>query len=315
MSGRIYVGIDAGSSATKCVVLRIEPGSTDDLVGHAVAPSGFDYAHASSQVLREALEAAGAVERDITACVATGYGRGSVELPDVVQLRRLTEITCHARGAREWYPTVRHVIDIGGQDTKVIRLCDRGRMADYRMNAKCAAGTGTFLESIAVRLGLPLSEIDALAMRSTAYVTLNSYCTVFTSTEVLERIKAGDAKEDIAMGMFRAIASRVVEMLSTSGSDGPVAATGGVVTYCRAMRRALEEALEVPIHRPPLPQHAGAYGAALLAREGFSESAGHIEADAAARRCSGGDASCCGDGKNACSATHRDPLQSKGHPC
>lgn len=315
MSGRVYVGIDAGSSATKCVVLRTEPGSTDDVVGHAVTPSGFDYAHASRQVLHEALEAAGTIESEITACVATGYGRGSVELPDSVLLRRLTEITCHARGAREWYPAVRHVIDIGGQDTKVIRLCDRGRMADYRMNAKCAAGTGTFLESIAVRLGLPLSEIDALAMHSTARLTLNSYCTVFTSTEVLERIKAGDAREDIAMGMFRAIASRVVEMLSTSGSDGPVAATGGVMTYCRAMRRALEEALEVPIHRPPLPQHAGAYGAALLAREGFADTADHVGTEAVVRPCAGGEAACCGDRANGCSALQPDPGQGEEHPC
>lgn len=270
MTGRVFVGVDAGSSATKCVVLRFGPPG-EVVVGHAVTPSGFDYAEASARALREALAAAGASEGDIASGVATGYGRAGARLPEGVPQRRITEITCHARGAREWYPAVRHVIDIGGQDTKVIRLCDRGRMADYRMNAKCAAGTGTFLESIAVRLGLPLAEVDALAMQSTMRLTLNSYCTVFTSTEVLERIKAGDAKEDIAMGMFRAIASRVIEMLASGGRDGPVAATGGVVTYCRAMRRALEEALGVPVHRPPLPQHAGAYGAALLAAEGAAD--------------------------------------------
>jgi (R)-2-hydroxyacyl-CoA dehydratese activating ATPase len=263
MSGRLYIGIDGGSSATKCVVL--DAGGA--LLGHSVVPSGFDYAEASERARHEALAAAHSGEDDVASCVATGYGRSRIGAPAGATSMQRTEITCHARGAREWYSDVRHVIDIGGQDTKVIRLCDRGRMADYRMNAKCAAGTGTFLESIAVRLGVPLGDIDAFAMQSTARLSLNSYCTVFTSTEVLERIKDGEPKEDIAMGLFRAIASRVVEMMSTGGRDGSVAATGGVVTHCRAMVRALEEALDAPVHLPPLPQHAGAYGAALLARE------------------------------------------------
>jgi (R)-2-hydroxyacyl-CoA dehydratese activating ATPase len=269
---RFYVGVDAGSSATKCVVLD----RAGSMVGRHVVGSGFDYAEASEKAIQCALAIAGAGADEIGGCVATGYGRERVGLPDSAVLgagirepRRLTEITCHARGAREWYPEVRHVIDIGGQDTKVIRLCDRGRMADYRMNAKCAAGTGTFLESIAVRLSMPLSEIDDLAMRSTGRLRLNSYCTVFTSTEVLERIKDGEPRQDIAMGVFRAIASRVLEMMPSH--DGPVAATGGVVTHCRAMVRALEEVLKTTVHLPPYPQHAGAYGAALLAMAGEPE--------------------------------------------
>lgn len=316
MTGRVFAGVDAGSSATKCVVLRFEPGG-ETVVGHAVTPSGFDYADASARALREALAAADASEEQIASAVATGYGRVSVRFPDGVPRRSITEITCHARGAREWYPTVRYVIDIGGQDTKVIRLCDRGRMADYRMNAKCAAGTGTFLESIAIRLGLPLAEVDALAMRSTTRLTLNSYCTVFTSTEVLERIKAGDAKEDIAMGMFRAIASRVIEMLAAGGRDGPVAATGGVVTYCRAMRRALEEALEVPVHRPPLPQHAGAYGAALLAAEGSAEGDSlALHAAPEARRDAGRSGSCaCDDPPRRNAPSCADSASLRGRPC
>lgn len=316
MTGRVFAGVDAGSSATKCVVLRFEPGG-ETVVGHAVTPSGFDYADASARALREALAAAGAVEREIASAVATGYGRAGVRFPDGVPRRSITEITCHARGAREWYPAVRHVIDIGGQDTKVIRLCDRGRMADYRMNAKCAAGTGTFLESIAVRLGLPLAAVDALAMQSTTRLTLNSYCTVFTSTEVLERIKAGDAKEDIAMGMFRAIASRVIEMLAAGGRDGSVAATGGVVTHCRAMLRALEEALEVPVHRPPLPQHAGAYGAALLAAEGSAE--GDSPAIHRAVEAPGGGVgapSCaCGDSRSLNAPSCAGSTSLRGRPC
>ncbi len=255
MSSPVYVGIDAGSSATKCVVLD----TAGELLGHGVASSGFDYAEASEQVLRAALAEAGCERNDISYCVSTGYGRERVPGAD----RHVTEITCHARGAREWYPQVRQIIDIGGQDTKVIWINSAGKMADYRMNAKCAAGTGTFLESIALKLGVSLSEIDELALKSTHETVVNSYCTVFAGTEVLERIKAGQPREDIAMGLFRSIASRVLEMMSAR--DGAVGATGGVVAHCRAMVRALEEVFETKILLPPLPQHAGAYGAALLA--------------------------------------------------
>ncbi len=257
MSGPLYVGIDAGSSATKCVVLDGARGP----IGWHVQPSGFDYAAAAAAVLAHSLAQAGVSGENIACCISTGYGRQSVPFAG----RQLTEITCHARGAREWYPQVRNIVDIGGQDTKIIRIDAHGEMTDFRMNAKCAAGTGTFLEAIASRLGMTLIEIDELAMRSTATSVVNSYCTVFAGTEILERIKGGQPREDISMGLFRSIASRVFEMLASH--DGPVAATGGVVAHCRAMVRGLEELLDTRILLPPLPQHAGAYGAALLARE------------------------------------------------
>lgn len=255
MSGSLYVGVDVGSSATKCVIID----ETAALVGHHVTKSGFDYADAAEMTVRHALLQAEASMEDITRCVATGYGRDHVSMAD----RRVTEITCHARGAREWYPQVRTIIDIGGQDTKVIRLSEDGRMVDYRMNAKCAAGTGTFLESIAFKLGLSLAELDELAMTSTEQAVVNSYCTVFAGTEVIERIKAGQPREDISMGLFRSIAARISEMLSAR--NGAVAATGGVAAHCRAIVRALEQTLEAEVWLPPMPQHAGAFGAALLA--------------------------------------------------
>lgn len=257
MSAGFYVGVDAGSSATKCVVLTVR----GEIAGHAVVPSGFDYAEAADAALARALESA-SVDRDaIAGCVSTGYGRKNVRFAD----REVTEITCHARGAREWYPQVRGIVDIGGQDTKVIWIDARGELIDHRMNSKCAAGTGTFLESVALRLSVPLAAIDELALTSTARLVLNSYCTVFTGTEVIERIKAGERREDISMGLFRSIAMRVFEMLAAR--SGPVAATGGVVAHCKAMVRALEEVFAAPLLLPPLPQQAGAYGAALLARE------------------------------------------------
>lgn len=257
MSEPLCVGIDVGSSATKCVILD----GNRTLIGQAVVSSGFDYAQAGRTALAGALvEAAGTTE-DIGTCVSTGYGRKTVSIADYV----FTEITCHARGAREWYPNVRGIIDIGGQDTKVIHLDESGKMTDYRMNAKCAAGTGTFLESIALKLGFSLSELDALAMKSKSQTVVNSYCTVFAGTEVIERIKEGQAPEDIAMGLFRSIATRITEMFAMDGFA--VGVTGGVVCHCRAMVRALEEELETEVLLPPMPQHAGAYGAALLAAE------------------------------------------------
>ncbi len=257
MSAGLYIGVDVGSSATKCVVLDAD----GTLVGKHVCPSGLDYAAAAEIAVEQAMSEARASRGDVHGCVSTGYGRQQVKLAN----RSVTEITCHARGAREWYPQVRTIIDVGGQDTKVIRLNDRGQMADYRMNAKCAAGTGTFLESIATKLGMSLSEIDSLALKSVSCTVVNSYCTVFAGTEVIERIKDGHLPEDICMGLFRSIATRVSEMIA--GDSGAVGATGGVVTHCRAMLRALEEVLEVDVLLPPLPQHAGAYGGALLAME------------------------------------------------
>lgn len=258
MKHPLYVGIDTGSSATKCIVLD----AAGDLIGHHVVSSGFDYAQAADEALAGALAPTLSSKDQVERCVSTGYGRERVALAD----RHLTEITCHARGAREWYPSTRNIVDIGGQDTKIIRVDGHGQLADYRMNAKCAAGTGTFLESIALKLGLPLSEIDALATQSKSPTVVNSYCTVFAGTEVLERIKDGQPREDIALGLFRSIANRIFEMLSAH--DGPVAATGGVVTHCKSMVRALEDVLKTEILLPPMPQHAGAYGAALAALQG-----------------------------------------------
>jgi len=256
-AARLFVGIDVGSSATKCIV--VDDSAT--LVGHHVVNSGFNYGDAADLALGHALLQAEGSEDDVVACVATGYGREHVKEAD----HCVTEISCHARGAREWYPKVQNIIDIGGQDTKVIRLGEEGRMVDYCMNAKCAAGTGTFLESTAHRLGLTMEDLDQLAMASNDPAVVNSYCTVFAGTEVIERIKAGQAQEDIAMGLFRSIASRVSEMLAVR--DGAVAATGGVAAHCRALLRALEKALDTEILLPPMPQHAGAFGAALIARE------------------------------------------------
>lgn len=257
MSEALYVGVDVGSSATKCVILD----ATGTLLGYHVVESGFKYLHAIELVVGRSLIQAEGSKEDIASCVSTGYGRKHVPFSD----RVVTEITAHARGTRQWDSSVRTIIDIGGQDTKIIRIDQAGQLLDYRMNAKCAAGTGTFLESIAVKLGITFAELDELAMKSENPTAVNSYCTVFAGTEVIERIKEGQDPEDIAMGLFRSIATRVKEMIPARG--GAVGATGGVVEHCRAMVRALEGTLECEVLLGPMPQHAGAYGAALLALE------------------------------------------------
>ncbi len=267
MSEALYVGVDVGSSATKCVILD----SAGSLVGHDVVSSGFKYIDAIERVVSGALDQAGGSREDMAACVSTGYGRKHVPFSS----RVVTEITAHARGTRAWDPEVRIIIDIGGQDTKIIRIDGSGQLVDYRMNAKCAAGTGTFLESIAVKLGMVLSDLDALARKSSTPTVVNSYCTVFAGTEVIERIKEGQNPEDIAMGLFRSIATRIKEMIPSR--DGSVGATGGVVEHCPAMVVALEESLKCEVRLAPMPQHAGAYGAALLALESCRETGSEVD--------------------------------------
>jgi len=258
-----FVGIDAGSSDTKCVIIDDQ----GEILAHSVRSSGFNFADSAERALYVALHDLKTDRSRIARCVSTGYGRASVAGAH----RQVTEITCHAHGAKRCYPRVRHIIDIGGQDTKIMHLDGNGQLLDFRMNAKCAAGTGTFLESIAVKLGRTLSEIDALALRSKRELTLNSYCTVFAGTEVIECVKAGQAAEDIAMGLFRSIASRIREMIPNASDS--IVATGGVVAHCKSMVNALEIVLGAPIELPPLPQHAGAYGAALLALQSVDDGA------------------------------------------
>ncbi len=267
MSGALFIGVDVGSSATKCVILD----QAGALKGHHVVASGFKYSDAVDTAITQSLLDAKGRKEDIAYCVSTGYGRKHVSCSD----RVVTEISTHARGARAWNPAVRTIIDIGGQDTKIICIDDHGQLLDYRMNAKCAAGTGTFLESIAVKLGMTLAALDKLAMQSTDPTVVNSYCTVFAGTEVIERIKAGQAPEDIAMGLFRSIATRIKEMIP--GRSGAFGATGGVVQHCQAMILTLEETLGGEILKAPMPQHAGAYGAALLALESHAKKGSEVD--------------------------------------
>ena len=249
-----FGGVDIGASAAKLVIID-ETGRT---VAKALRRSGVDYADAAERCLAEALAAAGLARPQVRGFVSTGYGRGNVPWAGATR----TEIACHGSGA--WFHFRRRmtVIDIGAQDSKVIHLDDEGVRTGFKMNRKCAAGTGAFLEEIALRLDLPLSALNGLAERSTREVTLGSFCTVFTATEILARIRAGDKVEDIVKGAFRSVVKRLLEMDTV---DGALVMTGGVVAWNPLLVALAGEAFGRPALVPPDPQHVGALGAALEA--------------------------------------------------
>ena len=251
-----FCGIDIGASTAKLVIVD-EAGRS---VAKALRRSGVDYAAAAAASLDEALAAAGLAREQIRGFLSTGYGRDNVPWVD----ERMTEIACHGRGAYFHFRTQMTVIDIGAQDSKVIHLDEEGRRTSFKMNRKCAAGTGAFLEEIALRLDLPVSELNGLAERSTREVTLGSFCTVFTATEILAKIRAGEEVEDIVKGAFRSVVKRILEMDTV---DGALVMTGGVVAHNPCLAALVEESFGREVLVPPDPQHIGAFGAALFARE------------------------------------------------
>ena len=203
---------------------------------------------------------AGAQNGDIARAVATGYGRKNVPFAAFAK----TEIACHARGAYFHFPEAITVVDIGGQDNKIIKLDEAGNRLDFEMNRKCAAGTGAFLEEIARQLGVRLEEMEALAEKSTERVEIGSFCTVFSATEILGLVRRGAKVQDLAKAAFRSVVRRVMEM---DVLDGKIVATGGVVAHNPTIVALLAEALGREVLTPEKPQLAGALGAALFARD------------------------------------------------
>lgn len=251
----LFCGVDVGAAATKLVL--IDPDAT--VRARAVRSSGVDYAATAQNCLAEALAAAGAAPAQVAACVATGYGRRNVAFAGA----RRTEIHCHGVGCYHSLPGALTILDIGGQDNKVIRLDTDGRRLDFKMNRKCAAGTGAFLEEIAVRLDLPLAEMDRLARSTARTVRLSSFCTVFAKTEILAHLRQGVPVAEIVRGAFESVVTRVLEMDALAGD---VVATGGVVAHNGAVVDLLAAKLGRAVAVPANPQFTGALGAALLAR-------------------------------------------------
>jgi len=252
----IYAGVDVGSSRTKVALLN----SDKKMIGHAIRKSGTDFRLTADICLDSALEMADISSDDIQYVISTGYGRKNVSFSNDTK----TEIGCHAKGAYHYFPAAITVLDIGGQDNKVIRLDDQGRRLNFKMNRKCAAGTGAFLEEMSLRLDIPLEDMDDLARESTSIVELGSFCTVFSATEVLEKIRQGKKVPDIVKGLFLSVVKRVLEMDIMSGK---IVMTGGVVAHNPYLVQMVREVSGMDVSVPEYPQLAGAVGAALFAME------------------------------------------------
>ena len=255
-SEAVFVGVDVGASRTKVAVLDGEK----NLRGFCVRKSGTDFQKTAEECLGESLRMAKTSREAMIKCFSTGYGRKNVSFRDDTK----TEIGCHGRGAYHYFPKAITVIDIGGQDNKIIKLDERGRRLNFKMNRKCAAGTGAFLEEMSMRLDIPLEEMDGLARTSTHMVELGSYCTVFSGTEVLEKIRQGKRVEDIVKGLFFSVIKRVMEMDSLTER---IVMTGGVVEHNPYIVEMVREITGKDVLIPEHPQLTGAVGAALFAME------------------------------------------------
>jgi predicted CoA-substrate-specific enzyme activase len=255
----LFAGVDIGSTTAKAVV--IDEGSA---IRSWLLPTGAKPTEAGENALKATLRDLGSDMKDVRYVVATGYGRVLAPFAN----ETVTEITCHALGARQIMPRTRTVIDLGGQDAKAISLDESGRVIDFVINDKCAAGTGRFLEFAAkLVLDVPLEEMGALSLKSTTPVKITSTCTVFAQTEIVSLLASGAKKEDILAGLHRAIAKRVGALAKHVGVRPVVLMTGGVSKNI-GVRKALGEELGVEVVTPETmdPQLVGALGASLIAR-------------------------------------------------
>ena len=252
----ICAGIDAGSRAIKIVLIETP---SMQVVAKGLADQGVEQDKLASELFERVLESDGISRKDVAAIVATGYGRNAITFADTT----ITEITCHAAGVHHLVPEAMTVIDIGGQDSKLLRLDASGRVRDFAMNDRCAAGTGRFLEVVAQRLDTELKSLGRMAAMSKNPAAISSMCVVFAETEITGLLASGTASADIVAGVQTAIAERVIAMAGRA-ADPPVIFTGGVAMIS-GMDAALQVALGQVVTVSPDPQMTGALGAAILA--------------------------------------------------
>ena len=259
----LFAGVDLGSTTAKVVIME------KDVLVSILGPTGAEHRRTANRVMARALDQIGAAIDDLEYVVATGYGRINVPFAD----KQITEISCHARGVHWSFPSATAVIDIGGQDSKGMKL-SQGRVVDFVMNDKCAAGTGRFLEVISEALGLRVEDIGPLSLKSQKVIKISNVCTVFAEQEVVSKLAEGAALEDILAGLHDAIASRLNAMFARLKMQGDIVVTGGGALNT-GLLKAMEQKFGQPLYTPASPQFAGAIGAALLA--------GDLVARAAAR--------------------------------
>lgn len=253
-----FVGVDVGSISAEVVIVD-EAGAVR---GEAIGFTGANSVAAAERVLEEALKSAGLDRGDLKVVVSTGYGRERVPFAT----DKVTEISCHARGAVSLFPGTRTVIDIGGQDSKAIRVDEKGRVMSFQMNDKCAAGTGRFLEVMARALEVDLSEMGPLSLQSANKVNVSSVCTVFAESEVVGLIHQGQDRKDIIRGIHAAVSDRTRALAGRVGIEPEITMTGGVAKNVGVIQE-LSDRLNSPLNIPAEPQTVGALGAALIARD------------------------------------------------
>lgn len=251
-----FGGIDVGSLSTEAVII----GEGDRICGFSIVQTGANSTEAAEAALDKALTRAEIRRENLSRIIATGYGRISVPFAE----KKITEISCHAAGACHLFPDTGTVIDIGGQDSKVIRVGPGGKVLDFNMNDKCAAGTGRFLEVMAGKLEVSLEQMAAFSLRSKGEVPISSVCTVFAESEVVSLVAQNHPRDQIIKGLHRAVVNRVWSMVKALGVNGAVTMSGGVAKN-RGVVALLEEKLGRPIHVHDEPQIVGAMGAALFA--------------------------------------------------
>ncbi len=270
-SGPYYCGLDIGSSASKGVLIN----DLKEVVASSVRKTGVDFAAVAEQLRQDLLERAGlpatASERDhqpsddeYIRTVTTGYGRNNVDFADSV----VTEITCQAKACAHHFPRQITIVDVGGQDSKVIELDTNGKRRSFAINRKCAAGTGAYLEEMALRLDLELGELNGLAASAladgTRAVKLSSFCTVFAKSELLTHLRDGRQAPEIILGVFDSVVKRIQEMISLP-AEGEIVMTGGVAAHNPVIVERLARALGRDVMVPPGPETTAAFGAALVA--------------------------------------------------
>ncbi|OQW97007.1 MAG: 2-hydroxyglutaryl-CoA dehydratase [Desulfobacteraceae bacterium A6] len=251
----ITLGIDVGSITAKAALVK-----DGKLLSTAVIVTGYNSRNAGESVFGKILSEAGIERSEIAGIVATGYGRNSVTFAG----KSITEITCHAAGAHFLNPAVRSVIDIGGQDSKAIVMDEAGKVKDFAMNDKCAAGTGRFLEVMARALEVDINDFGKMSLEADNPARISSLCTVFAESEVISLIAKGESRKNIIAGIHESIGSRVAAMAGRLGLTSPVMMTGGVAKNIGVVK-VLEGKTGKPIEVSEMAQLTGAIGAALIA--------------------------------------------------
>lgn len=250
-----FAGIDIGSTMTKVVVIG------DGLETSLIGPTGPEHRKLANKVMEEVLERMCLQFENLSYIVATGYGRINVPFAD----RQVTEITCHARGLSSILPSARTVIDVGGQDTKGIKIKE-GKVLNFVMNDKCAAGTGRFLEIIADSLGVALSSLGELSLHADRATPISNTCTVFAEHEVINQLANGEPLVNLIAGVHEAMATRIFALVQKLRIERDIAVTGGGAKNI-GLVKALEVKLGASVLVPPEPLITGALGAALIGKE------------------------------------------------